>query len=241
MSRLRLFLVKRNRKDGSGSFWGCSAWKPGGGCSFVRDDKSVPRPVSWKDSFSWGRLKSLYLTIGSAPGFLDLKNIEKLRAAPSKTLMISRIERSQSDSPYISVCHGVGKMLLRGEYAFPGFAVEKELLKTLPAEHRPKALKASDPEIGYEELAEVNPQAVTQCIADRHAGIAQGLTTGHLTFDSEREAIFFTKWIPQALGTNASVWFTPQAPLDMLLNALAKQASHYGVQILCFMSQDITH
>ena len=77
-------------------------------------------------------------------------------------------------------------LLFVREYAFSGFAVEKELLKTLPAEHRPKALKPSDPEIGYEELAEVNPQAVTQCMADGHAEVAQGLTTGHLTFDSER-------------------------------------------------------
>ena len=96
------------------------------------------------------------------PGFLDLKQIERVKAAPSKTILISRIDRKSSPSPFSLICHGVSKMLLRGEYAFPGFAVERELLRALPADVRPKALKESDPEIGYEELVAVTPQSVIQ-------------------------------------------------------------------------------
>ena len=189
----------------------------------MREDTSVARPISWKDSFNWGELDTTYLSIGSAPGFLDLKQIERVKAAPSKTILISRIDRKSSPSPFSLICHGVSKMLLRGEYAFPGFAVERELLRALPADVRPKALKESDPEIGYEELVAVTPHSVIKCLADRYSGIKEGSTLGHLVFDSERESSFFTKWIPQVLGAKAAAWFTPQAPLDMLLNALGEE------------------
>ena len=216
-------LLRKNPRDGSGPFWGCSAWKQSGGCKFTREDKSVVRPISWKDSFNWGELDSTYLSIGSAPRFLDLKQIERAKAAPSKTILISRIDHKSSPSPFSLICHGVSKMLLRGEYAFPGFAVERELLGALPADVRPKALKESDPEIGYEELVEVTPQSVIQCLVEGCLGIGKGATLGHLAFDSEREASFFTKWIPKVLGAKAAALFTPQAPLDMLLNALGEE------------------
>lgn len=212
-------LVKRNRKDGSGQFWGCSAWKPNGGCTFKRDQRAVPRPISWQDSFNWGKLNAVYLSIGSAPGFLDLKNIDKVKLAPSKTLLITRTKPLNLPNPHSLVCQGVSKLLLRGEYGFSGFAVEKELLKTLPAELRPKAFSNNDPEIGYEELLEVKPNALIRCLADRFAGMTESATLDHVAFDSHREATFFKKWVPTVLGPKATAWFTPQAPLDMLLNA----------------------
>ena len=209
-------LVRRSGKFGP--FFSCSGYSTKG-CTFSRDDKPVPRPIHWKDSFNWGQLNVTYLSIGSAPGFLDLRLIDKIKAAASKTLVISRIKPASAPGPYTLVCQGVSKMLLRGEYSFSGFAVEQALIKALPAELRPKAFTKSDPEIGYQKLLEVKPNAVFQCLADRYSGITESATLGHLAFDSHREAVFFTKWIPKVLGPKAAAWFTPQAPLDMLLNA----------------------
>ena len=37
--------------------------------------------------------------------------------------------------------------------------------------------------------------------------------------DSDAEAVFLKKWVPEAVGLEAGHWFTPQAPLDTLLEA----------------------
>ena len=206
----------------NGPFFGCSGYQSHG-CGFTRDNKpAAPRAIDWRDCFNWGQLQVSYLSIGSAPGFLDLKAIDKVKAAPSKTLLISRIDSASSPNPYSLVCQSVSKILLRGEYSFSGFSVEQALFEVIPAELKPTTLSKSDPEIGYEELLKVNPNAVLQCLAERFSGIDESAPIGHLAFDSQREVAFFTKWIPSVLGHKAVAWFTPQAPLDMLFNALGE-------------------
>lgn len=206
----------------NGTFIGCSAFRSNG-CRFTRDDKpAAQRAINWRDSFDWGQLNITYLSVGSAPGFLDLRMIDKVKAASSKTLLISRLQSAISPNLHSLVCQGVSKMLLRGEYSFSGFAVEKALIKSLPAELRPNAFNKSDPEIGYDKLLEVKPNAVLQCLADRYSGITKSAILGHLAFDSQREAAFFNNWIPAAIGPKAAAWFIPQAPLDMLFNSLGE-------------------
>jgi ATP-dependent DNA helicase RecQ len=217
-------LVKRHRRDGSGAFWGCSAWSKNGGCRFTREDRLAHRPITWKDNFRWARLQAQYLSIGSSPSFLTLENADKLKVATSKTLLLTRISNDVAPSPYREICDGLCKMLLRGEYAFPGFAVEAELLNELPAKYKPKPLTDGDPEIGYEDLISVTPESVLSCLASRFSETVDFKPLNHLSFDSEREASFFTQWIPKALGSAAVAWFTPQAPLDMLLNSLGEDA-----------------
>ena len=38
-------------------------------------------------------------------------------------------------------------------------------------------------------------------------------------FDSPLEERFFTEWVPNNFGSDALHWFTPQAPLDRLIDA----------------------
>jgi ATP-dependent DNA helicase RecQ len=218
-------LIRRTSK--LGPFWGCSTWSRNGGCNFKRDDKPVNRPVSWRDSFRWGKLSAHYLSIGSAPGFLDVSGLQKLQDATSKTLFLSRLENNNKQTPNKLLCSSILKILQRGQFAFPGFSVERELLSELPAIIRPVVFNDDNPEIGYENPMRVGNKAVLQCLIDKFKPVSENASFDHLAFDSEREKAFLTQWVPKALGPKAMAWFLPQAPLDMLLNAQGEEGTSF--------------
>ncbi len=128
----------------------------------------------------------------------------------------------------------LGKLLQRGRTPLPTLEVEREALRSHGLLEPARDLSDDGIEMGWEL-----PQALTAGVSaedimasmarrcrfslDPEFAGAAGASSSSDLLQSPPEEEFLCRWVPDALGASAAHWFTPQAPLDTLLEAAGRQ------------------
>ena len=173
-----------------------------------------------------------YVSIGSLPGVLHrhLAKANRVRKVLCQTLVLSSSSRSferTADAGFTSSL--LIKILRRGRTPLATLGIERAALKT-------GGLTGHDAELGEDshEVGWDNEKLSGALSANADAILAEALAKRVFTLDpsfdgtpgdtdtlvdSDAEAVFLKRWVPETLGTDGGHWFTPQAPLDTLLKA----------------------
>ena len=174
-----------------------------------------------------------YVSIGSLPGVLHRRvaKANRLRKVLCQTLVLSNSSRSSlegtTDARFTSSL--LIKILRRGRTPLATLGVERAALKAGALTDQVAELGEDSHEVGW------NGEKLNDALSARaDTSLAQALRKRVFTLDpsfdgtpgdtdalldSHPEAVFLKRWVPEALGPDGGHWFTPQAPLDTLLEA----------------------
>ena len=72
-------------------------------------------------------------------------------------------------------------------------------------------------ETPFDITGEINLSQKRRALTETDKGVIQSNSKG--VFDSPLEEKFFIEWVSSNFGVSALHWFTPQAPLDRLINS----------------------
>ncbi len=159
---------------------------------------------------------------------IDVPDQEVTRCL-SETFFLSSKRRPRSGSDHSKLVGGLfQKLLQRGLTPLPTIEVEREAIKNNGLGDWVEELPSSSPEIAFElkrsYRADLQAPHVLQVLTERGAFKLDGEFDQNAgreisLFDSDAEAQFLQKWIPEVFGPTAAHWFVPQANLDRLLEA----------------------
>ena len=190
-------------------------------------------PVEWTENAPLRPgFAAEYVSIGSLPGVLHhhLAKANLLRKVLCQTLVLSNRSRSlegTADARFTSSL--LIKVLRRGRTPLATLGVERAALNAVGLTGQVAELGEDSHEVGWN--SEKLNDALT---AKADTILAQALRKRVFTLDpsfdgtpgdadalvdSDAEAVFLKRWVPEVLGPEAGHWFTPQAPLDTLLEA----------------------
>ncbi len=202
-----------------------------------RRSSALQLPVAWVEGARRSGFIPEYVSVGAMPGVLRdrLGKHPALEKLLTQCHFLSRRGRSRQDAtPHARLVSALlGKILQRGRTPLPTLEVEREALRLHGFLERAHDLSADGIEIGWElqdaVTTRVSAGGVLAAIAarcpfslDPEFSIDAG---SHALLQSPEEAWFINQWVPDALGPSAAHWFTPQAPLDTLLEAGGIEAS----------------
>ena len=195
--------------------------------------KKLDLPVEWTENAPRRPgFAAEYVSIGSLPGILHrhLAKANRLRKVLCQTLVLSNSSRSlecTTDARFTSSL--LIKVLRRGRTPLATLGVERAALKAGALTDQVAELGEDSHEVGW------NGEKLNDALSARADTIlAQALRKRVFTLDpsfdgtpgdtdalvdSDAEAVFLKRWVPEALGPEGGHWFTPQAPLDTLLEA----------------------
>ena len=172
-----------------------------------------------------------YLSVGAMPGVVRdrLHHDPRLRQVLSQCVLLSRRDRTRhgtSDSRFASAL--LLKLLRPGRTPFSTLNVEREALHAHGLLDQVSELGPESPTVGWDPrpgaVSRVEPEAVLSIATERMPFVldpAFGFDSGSpdSLLQTDAEAWFLNEWVPKALGEKAGHWFTPQAPLDKLLES----------------------
>ena len=193
-------------------------------------------PIAWK-GVPRADFITEYVSVGAMPGILQeqLNHDEQLERALSQCVLLSRQSGPRQADDHASLASALlAKILQRGRIPPPTLGIEREALRTHGLLDAVRDLEAEGTEMGWElrpgARPHANPESVLAALIDRAPfaldpafGFEPGSDTALL--DSDAEARFLEQWVPQALGPSVGHWFTPQAPLDRLLESSGADGS----------------
>ena len=239
-------MVKRTAKKGpnvGGQFWGCPRFP---NCDGIRDlgdsgdNREPPQPsrrpsllpVEWIEGISRHDFIPEYVAVGAIPGILHdrLNHDARVKQALSQCVLLSRRSRERQEAvehPRFASALLL-KLLRRGRTPLPTLNVEREALRTHGFLDKVSEFGPGNAEVGWEPRSgvflRVSPEAVLSAVTERVPFVLDpvfgfGPESGEPLLQSEAEAWFLNEWVPRALGPTAGHWFTPQAPLDKLLES----------------------
>ena len=173
-----------------------------------------------------------YVSIGSLPGVLHrhLANANRLRKVLCQTLVLSRSTRPLEGTADARFTSGLLiKVLRRGRTPLATLGVERAALEAAGLTGQAAELGENTDQVGWnsKELTDARTgkadTILAQTLRKRPFTLDPSFdgTPGdaNAVFDSDAEAVFLKKWVPEAVGPTAGHWLTPQAPLDTLLQA----------------------
>lgn len=144
-------------------------------------------------------------------------------------MLLSRRSRQRQASDYATLASTlVIKILQRGRTPLPTLGVEREALRTRGFLDGLRDRSDKGVEMGWEPNPGVSlhtsPEAVLETFTNRKTftlDSAFRFDPNSVTalLQSQAEDQFLNSWVPKALGPSAGHWFTPQAPLDRLLES----------------------
>lgn len=240
-------MVLRVAKKGSqagNQFWGCRKYP---NCKGTVDmgnsaDKSEPSPqrktatplfpVHWDSSTQHPDFTIEYVTVGSLAGLLPerLKNNRVIRQVLSQSALLVRRNQTKtilSASPLS--CELLARMLQRGEIPPPTLEIEKVALEVHGLKGKVRNLSTEGQELGWElqEGERVRwdiPREIFGALIDKNefsldSAFHYREGSEESLLQSRAEEKFFLEWVPRTLPPSAGHWFTPQAPLDRLLES----------------------
>ena len=239
----------RQGRNAGGQFWGCSRYpdckgtrnlddehapvqaSTTGPSSSVGASKSADLPVAWGEGVPRPDFVPEYVSIGAVPGVLreQLKGDLRLERFASQCLMLSRRSRPRQATDHARLASALLiKLLQRGRAALPTLAVEHESLRQHGCLDSVNDLALEGTELGWAPHSgsslRVSTEAVLALLAERDSfaldpifRFEHGSDTELL--QSDAEAAFLERWVPENLGPTAGHWFTPQASLDKLLES----------------------
>ncbi len=153
-----------------------------------------------------------------------------LRQALSQCVLLSRRgrERQGVGEDALLASALLVKLLRRGRAPLATLGVEREALRAHGLLDRVRELDAESQEVGWEARSgaslRASPEAVMSAVSERVPFVLDpdfdfGSGAEESLLDSEAESWFLNEWVPSALGPEAGHWFTPQAPLDRLIES----------------------
>ena len=165
------------------------------------------------------------------PGVLRDRLLHDPRLAQvlSQCVLLSRRDRPRlgtADSRLVSAL--LLKVLRRGRTPLSTLNVERKALHAHGLLDQVSEFGSDSPEVGWKPRPgtawRVEPEAVLSIATERIPFVldpAFGFDSGSddSLVQTGEEAWFLNEWVPKALGENAGHWFTPQAPLDKLLES----------------------
>ena len=188
-------------------------------------------PVSWFEAVPRAESIPEYVSVAALPGaistLLDLD--PQLERALSQFLLLSRRSRKHH-----ATNHGrlVGallvKLLQRGRTPLATLSIEREALRMHGFLDDSIDLSVEGTEVGWflnsPHVSGSTADGILARLADRDTFGLDGLfniaSGPHSSLiGSSSEQWFIDRWVPTTLGSFAGHWFTPQAPLDQLLEA----------------------
>ena len=236
----------RQGRNGGGRFWGCTDFPRCRGTRDLGDDPESPReqkqrssrlaslPVEWTEYTPRAEFVPEYVSVGAMPGVLrdQLCHDARLRQVLSQCVLLSRrdrVRRGTTDSRLASAL--LLKLLRRGRTSLSTLNVEREALRAHGLLDQVSEFGPESPTVGWDPrpgaVSRVKPEAVLSIATERMPFIldpAFGFDSGShdALLQTDTEAWFLNEWVPTALGEKAGHWFTPQAPLDKLLESGGK-------------------
>ncbi len=218
--------VAESGKAAGRSFWICTDWPNCKGFINIDEPNDAPKlRVSWTDATVQGRRGWVcrYLNVGGS-----LRSIPTHQPALEQC-WIARPEVTQVPSEGAKRLAAVmWKVLQRGSAPPVDPEAERALLQRAGLGDRIEPLSLSgdlSPRLGKPpKLPELDSRVVEQ-----DSPPAPDPT---LEYDSDEEAIFFTKWLVEAAPW-AVRWTTPQAPLDALMGATTAKTERRVDFLIC--------
>ena len=188
-------------------------------------------PVEWTEYTPRVDFVPEYLSVGAMPGVLRgrLRDDAQLKQILSQCLLLSRRDRTRhgtADSRLASAL--LLKLLRRGRTPLSTLNVEREALHAHGLLDQVSEFGPDSPKVGWDPrpgaVSRVEPEAVLSIATERMPFVldpAFGFDSGSddSLLQTDEEARFLNEWVPKALGEKAGHWFTPQAPLDKLLES----------------------
>ena len=202
-------------------------------------------PVAWTEEATRTDFVAEYVSVGAVPGVVHrhLSRDVRIVRALSQCILLSRRGRPRQAVEHARLASGLlVKTLQRGRTPLPTLAVEREALRAHGLLESVRDLQAEGMETGWELQpgtrlsASAEPVlAITTERAPFTLEPAFGFEPGSdaALLQSDAEAWFLNEWIPDALGSSAGHWFTPQASLDKLLESGGK--GEYGARRVDFL------
>ena len=233
----------RQGRNAGGRFWGCTEFPRCHGTRDLGEDPEPPQepeqpssrptslPVEWTEYTPRVDFVPEYLSVGAMPGVLRgrLRDDAQLKQILSQCLLLSRRDRTRhgtADSRLASAL--LLKLLRRGRTPLSTLNVEREALHAHGLLDQVSEFGPDSPKVGWDPrpgaVSRVEPEAVLSIATERMPFVldpAFGFDSGSddSLLQTDEEARFLNEWVPKALGEKAGHWFTPQAPLDKLLES----------------------
>ncbi len=241
---MALRTAKRGPNPGE-QFWGCTKFPRCRGTRRRGEDRRPkqpserPRsthgellPVEWIEGVRRNDFIPEYVSVGAKPGVLNVRlgQDERLTRALSQCVVLSRRSLGRGE-PVEHVRFATSllvKFLRRGQTPMPTLEVEREALRTHGLFDRVNASGQDNAEVGWEPRADAPLRFTAETILARVTEKTPFVLDSAFDFDpdseesllqSQAESWFLNQWVPAALGTCAGHWFTPQAPLDRLVES----------------------
>ncbi len=189
-------------------------------------------PVDWIEGVRRLNFIPEYVSVGAIPGILkeQLGQDARLTRALSQCVLFSRRSRERGDvDEYVRFAAGlILKLLRRGQTPPATLEVEREALRAHGFLDRQDVTNREDTDVGWVPRTGSSLRCTADAVLSRIAERARFILDPAFDFDpgsdvsllqSQAESWFLNQWVPAALGSTAGHWFTPQAPLDRLVES----------------------
>ena len=194
-------------------------------------------PVEWIEGARRTDFIPEYVPVGAVPGILQdrLRRDPRFKRALSQCVLLSRRSRERGKAAeHVRFATAlILKLLRRGHTPLATLEVEHEALRTHGLLDRANASAQDDAVVGWEQRADAPLVLTDEAVLSKITEKAPFILDPAFDFDpgsdesllqSQAESWFLNEWLPTALGPAAGHWFTPQAPLDRLVES----AGGYG-------------
>ena len=205
---------------------------PSGSHAPPSTQRTLGLPVEWRENGPpRPGFAAEYVSIGSLPGVLHhLANANRLRKVLCQTLVLSRSNRPIKGTPEARFTSALLiKILRRGRTPLPTLGIEHAALEASGLTGDVAELTKNTHQVGWnsddptDALTAKAGTILAQAIRKRPFSLDPSFdgtpADDDSIVDSDAEAVFLKKWVPETVGPDAGHWFTPQAPLDTLLEA----------------------
>ena len=236
--------AKKGRNQGQ-RFWGCTKFPRCRGTRRLEDNSEptptsshVPAPkqdllpVEWIEGVRRLDFIPEYVSVGAVPGILkdQLGQDARLARALSQCVVLSCRSRARGevDEHARFAASLVLKLLRRGHTPLATLQVEGEALRAHGLLDRVVAAGRDDVEVGWVSRPSERLRCTAGAVIAKIAEKARFIIDPAFEFDpesdesllqSQAESWFLNQWVPAAIGPTAGHWFTPQAPLDRLVES----------------------
>ena len=181
-------------------------------------------PVEWIEGVPRRSFNYEYAPIGSVPGVLiaqaDITDDVK-RLLSHTLLLTSKSRRRVEATEHARLASGLlAKLLQRGYAPLATLEIERAALNCHGLMKEAADLAKSKVEVGWQVPPEKAMRAdeLRKELIRRDVWVLD-IESEHSLLQSDAEIEFLTGWVPSNLGLHAAHWFTPQAPLDRLLES----------------------
>ena len=198
----------------------------------IHDERMKPSDgtVKWVEGAERRGYTAEYVEVGALPG-VDYEYQEKNREI-KKLLSQCVLLRNKAKTTHGNNDHAelssllLMRMLSRGTVPFPTLRIEKEALREYCLLSDVEDMSQEKIETGYRwknGKQFTDPAAIISALSLRKdfrldPGADYSPDSDSSLLQSRAEAYFIKKWVPENIDPAAAHWFTPQAPLDRLLN-----------------------